>query len=1061
MASDLTVIFASGSSDDSPEIWQQFSRIEISELEQDQAGLLVAKLLGAKAAKGFFDRASRLPRNPMLLTLAALLKERYATSLNAVLYQEFVLALLKKRIDVGLLPGRLDALVGFLSAFANAGDTSNIDLIADLADRLGLSPTNTLGLARREAVDNILIASGVITRRGGRLEFIHQSFRSYFRSEHLAALNSPQNTRVWDRISPFREGWDTITFVCEIWLRDGQSISTALMELLAFGDRGLRTISALASRSPDLPLDVTGSAVAKWMYRNDDFWEPGYIDGPVQQLTLIASSYESGREALRTIAGDTWTYQEDASYAARGLAEVGLATEARDVLVLQCRDRETYSPHRILAAEILLEVGFKKEACDCLKALKLEWDSTPPDGEYALILLGKVLYQTGQKRAALSLLKRLTNELTEELELQSLSETYADLGFMERAAKLARRAFDTMEWSRDATRGIKYRAIELGNLLDRVGAKREASFIRKHIALAEDADIEELEEIALDLRKNADQRLASAKELGNRGLDQVALHALELLVDDTRTPLDVRFSAITPMLNLAGGLNRVCALLTRIVKDEPGHKVACGTALVSAGLLAEGYGALRQVALEPAETPERRIGAIRELARLGRLDLAGAGFRKLSVSQAIPATKLKFIAETFAYTPFWSEFLEICDWLFRNSDSASVRIRAIEILAQTQWLNKNHSNADNVLRGMLVNQNASVEDRMDAAYALSKNRDREQVDLLFDITTSPDETMEAGLAAVEALYVMGEHFAALDGGHDVVWDKKLSLDQFIEAAHRFLRIADHINAPEYPSDLVESAMAEELVNIARDPKAPLERRLAAARVDVGKRTGVGLDAPFWQGVRAVIDDTATPLSDRWIAIRYAVKCDPALMERFRPLVESDSLGPLQAAEIFRAAKWLDHAAERYHMALSGARTLGVRLDILTRLASLNEGRFAGRAAADALNEYIFSKMDCEFNSSVIEQGLSLARLSLSQEELLALALEIANSSRVGAYEIRPALQVACEIAGEAAVHQILKERLKSAAACTTKGLNDLLRAYTSSLATGLFWRARRRPERLS
>ncbi len=47
------------------------------------------------------------------------------------------------------------------------------------------------------------------------------------------------------------------------------------------------------------------------------------------------------------------------------------------------------------------------------------------------------------------------------------------------------------------------------------------------------------------------------------------------------------------------------------------------------------------------------------------------------------------------------------------------------------------------------------------------------IDLVFDITTAPEETMQAGIEAMRFLQ-HHDQFLTMDGGHDVVWDKALA-----------------------------------------------------------------------------------------------------------------------------------------------------------------------------------------------------------------------------------------------------------------------------------------------
>jgi hypothetical protein len=263
------------------------------------------------------------------------------------------------------------------------------------------------------------------------------------------------------------------------------------------------------------------------------------------------------------------------------------------------------------------------------------------------------------------------------------------------------------------------KASSLLDLLDRVGLKREAHFVRKGIARTEDSDADVLQRTAFNPRERADRRLASAEEFLNRGADQLALRALEYLASDARTPVHERFSAISLMLNIKGGRGKAVTILIRVAEEEPSQRVACGKALVLAGELEAGWSALRRVAVEPAEVVAERVDAICELSMLGRLDVAAAGFRKLCVSEAVTAAGLSSLAETFAHTSFWEEFLDFCGKLSISGQAASVQIRAIEILKRSAALT-HKVNYPELLRKLLLNQGLRVEDRISAAYTLSE-----------------------------------------------------------------------------------------------------------------------------------------------------------------------------------------------------------------------------------------------------------------------------------------------------------------------------------------------------
>lgn len=993
-----------------------FEQFEILELEPEQARKLVEKLTGRKVARDPVHGKGLL-RNPLLLTLATLLSYEELTS-YAVIYREFVTWCLNKSSRVGRLIGDAGSIFNILEICA-ADPRAFSDEIGEIAAGFDLLPQHLSEFERRDRVHDLLLATGIVVRQGDRVAFVHDSFRSYFRAESLARSHRP-NRHVWESVSPLREGWETVAFVIEIWFRDGRYVTSALEALLAFGKPGLRLFSTLAARSPQLPPDVITAAVAKWMYRDDDFWDAGLMDGPVQQLTLIAAHYEAARDALRTIASDSWIYAEDAIYAAKGLAEIGQSDEAWTRLIAQTRDQNLYCCHRVLAPDILIDIGATSDARQCLDDLSSEWREAPPDVEHAWMELAEAFHKLGKTRTAGSILRRLSDELTDELDLQFLAESYLRVGKVRQAAQAARRAFKIMNRSKDALRKGDYRATELVGLLDRAGARREAACVRKDLNRSADHSAESLRQVAFDLRQNAKRRLEYAKELHNRGDEKSALDALEILLSDPSASHYERFNAASLLLDSKAGRHRAVGALKRIAEDERWYRVSCGRALASAGI-EDGFAILRRVALEPGEDPGNRTKAIEQLACSGRLDLAAAAFRRLSNSGDLNSDNLRYLAEVFAHTPVWVEFLRICEELLSCADAA-LRVQAVRILMRTPWLEQNHHRPASLLSNAARDRRNTSGDRIDAVHELHKLEEQDAIDITFDITAGPDETMEAGLAAMHYLGQRGERFLALDGGHDVVWDKKLSVDQFIHAGHQFLSAASRIEHEEHAgsSEEIREAVAKVLREIAADPTAPLERRFAAAGLTDEDDL---LHKPFWPDVRAIADDVKTPLSDRWLAIQRLLQHDPSLIDHYKPVIEGGGLTSLQAANLFLAVDWRDAASEQFHTALVCETDTHVRISILKQLAELTERHFAGQAAADLIRKQLQALEAEELDPEMLADAVILTREVLPGKIVLDLALQIVQYGRLEGYDIKPALDVIMDLSGPAEVQSVLRVRI--------------------------------------
>ncbi|WP_323990646.1 hypothetical protein [Nguyenibacter sp. L1] len=991
-----------------------FAYVEIEEPTQEQAAALISRLTSG-AYRHESIGLEDLPRNPLILTLSALMRRQKISS-RAALYREFVIDRLGRSQELLLR----EAQIGFKLLEACANLESDLAGHAErLTAELGLLPKGLIGLARNRNAKALLVSTGIVRQDGERLTFIHESFRSYLRSEALARVHQPQ-IAPWRSISPFREGWEIIAFAIEIWRRDGQDTTSALEDLLAFGEPGLRLIAQLASRDPGLPTKVIDLAVDKWMHGSEDAWDPGHIDGPIQQLTLMAFHYRSARASLRKVAQDDWTYFEDAAYAAQGLAKAGLQSEARAFLMSLSRKAGAYCGSRVLAVEILINIGAEMEARACADELAAEWGSKPPDMDLSWMSLAEAFHKLGRKQAAIDILNRLDRELSGELDLSILAETYLAIGKPRKAKAAARRAFNTMKWSLMAKRGYDYDAAQIAALLDRVGASREASFVRNGLKKLENQASEALRAEATDCRRSATDRLGSALELLERH-DDFGHTALEALLSDPGAPRDKRFSTVSYLL--ASSLREaVISTLKRVAIDEPWFRVSCGTALVLGGEPEKGCAILSRVAFEPAESTGERVEAIMQLAQSGRIDLAIAAFRRLRYSGDLNNRCLDPIANTFAHTSAWPEFLDHCGELL-SSDNRALQIAVLNTLVRAKRVETDSTRAENLLRHIILDRELPPDLRIKAARQLDEMERGTALDLVFDITTSPDETMEAGIEAMQFLHYHDE-FLAMDGGHDVVWDKKLSPDQFIEAAHAFLAMMRHSRDSTYEplAGGNYGAMVEALQEIAADAAQPIERRFAAARLKDQNDASDRLHDPFWPGVDAICQDEATPIRLRWPAIRYALRKDPTRIERWRTVLDSGELGHLEAAYVYLAADWRDAAAERFHLALAEEAGLHIRVRIWKELVLLVEGPLAGREAATALSEALNSGQVNDLELELLEDLLLLSKAVLPTEEFIDLAKAVASQKGLSAYDITSVARTLVEYGAITIVRAIVGAR---------------------------------------
>lgn len=151
--------------------WPEFAQFELEEPSPEQADVLIGRL--APNGENYqLVRSANLPRNPLVLTLSALLRRQKVSS-HAALYREFVIDRLMRSHDLALRKTQ----VGFelLKAAADLDST-----LAEHAERLatgfGLLPDGLQGLAKNEESKDTARINRYHTAGWGAAEFHPREF---------------------------------------------------------------------------------------------------------------------------------------------------------------------------------------------------------------------------------------------------------------------------------------------------------------------------------------------------------------------------------------------------------------------------------------------------------------------------------------------------------------------------------------------------------------------------------------------------------------------------------------------------------------------------------------------------------------------------------------------------------------------------------------------------------------------------------------------------------------------------------------------------------------------
>jgi len=966
--------------------WDGYQEWEVLGLDEAQTAQLVRNLSGRPQALPA-ALAPGVRRNPLLATLAVVTDKLQASPSIATLYQEFVYHMLRKARAQARLGLEADRAVALLGAYAEGRQAARGHAAAG-----GLFSSDDAGLMRERRLDDLLLATGLVARRADRLEFLHESFREYFHAQRLADAHAPDAPRVWEAVSPFVHGWRTVVLVCLIWDRDGRDVAPALGELFAFGVAGFHALSEIAGGIDRFPAGLADRLVARWMWR-DEYWEAGLLNGPVQALGRMAARHAQARAVLERIAGDAWTYFDDAAYAAQELAQAGAPARARELLVLLAEDSSDESI-RELAAELLLEIGCRDESSRVAMDLAKAFRRSPPDLVLTLMRLAKLLHRLGATQQALRMLKGVRDEADSELDMTYLAETYVELGRKALARPLARRVFQAGKWLDDMRRNYRSSAMDLASLLSGCGADKEAAEVYRRLRLPQDADLAGLRQMARARNEPADVRCSAIRELVDRAELADAGDALEGLVLDKAVDISERLDALSMFQTIPNGRQHAIALLGRILEDEPWHGGKCGLALVRLGDLATGYAALQRVASEPALSARDRMRAIESLATSGRLDQALSACRRLFLHpHCLSGFEVEHLAEVFLFTPQRRDYLDLCRGLLSAPDPG-VRLAVIDLLHK---LDPSDPALAKGLGKILSDRLASPSARMSAASTLEEIEGGGLVsELYYGIAAHPDESVDAGMEAMQRLSWMGDDFGALDGGRDVVWDKKLGPDEFIEAAWRYLRLYPPEHKAWQSFAGVRRAIEAELADIASDASAPPERRLVAAGLDgryLDEPDIRRLREPDWTAVRAIADDAGSPSDLRLAAIAVLLADDPGLRSRYESVVRAGDMPSAEAAGMLAAAGHQDEALARLRDAFSCEPDAAARISILTELAGLGDAAFAARQAGELLAGLLRSSVDDRggWSGERVREALRLMQPHVQAPALAALCRNLVDA----------------------------------------------------------------------
>ncbi len=360
------------------------------------------------------SRMGDLASIPLLLTMALLVYERATAGLpnsRAALYEEFIRVLLEEdsrqlrdnsghlleewylewRVRYGKRGETLadDAIIARRDLLEHAASGQQLKDVAELSGEAAacFARTNKLRSVDehwlRERLSYLLCRSGIISRRGNREEFLHDTVREYLTacrqvticSQESKFANQWDSVQSWQVVKHWRDPrWrEVVLFALGIWSENGVDVTEPLEQILHESPEGLLFTAEAAADGVRIGPDFADLLANGLMRQADGLLRRDYDpDHPVKLLRRLAQT-GIGVPQIEKLARkrDTWRYPLfERSEAFRCLADLGRLDE----LLAIARDATERATFRAKAAELVGEHGRAEEFTELLAEIAREED---------------------------------------------------------------------------------------------------------------------------------------------------------------------------------------------------------------------------------------------------------------------------------------------------------------------------------------------------------------------------------------------------------------------------------------------------------------------------------------------------------------------------------------------------------------------------------------------------------------------------------------------------------------------------------------------------------------